>query len=316
MSTVSQAFHLLIADAAPLQPEGAPPPRLPPLPQLDALLKRLQPADTLACNEDAPDTPLERALARAHGLPGAPGQVPWAAFDTGTIGVPCAWLRPCHWQLGMDHVNLLPPGQLGLSEEESRRLLATAEPLLREDGITLSYMHPDAWLAQGELFRGLTTWSMARAAQQSLTREVLALAATPAHSAHLRRLQNEIQMLLYTHPVNDAREQARQWPVNALWIEGAGTLEHAIAAGAEVRVESRLTPPAAAGNLPAWQAAWQTIDADSIASAHQRLAAGADLRLTLCGVQRARTLRPGTGLAFRLSSLLRPLRPSELIAQL
>ncbi len=307
--------HLLIPDATPLLPEGAALPALPPLPHLDALLKRLQVTEVVACDDDAPDTPFERALARAHGLPGAPGQVPWAAFDTGTVGTPCAWLRPCHWQLGMDHVTLLPPGQLALPEDQSRALLATVQPLLTEDGLTLTYQRPDAWLAQGEPLRGLTTWSMARAAQQPLTREVLSLAATPAQGAHLRRLQNELQMLLYTHPVNDTREAARQWPVNALWIEGAGVLDHAVAPHLAVQVDARLAP-AATPDLAAWQAAWQAIDADSIRALAQQLAAGADVRLTLCGPRRALTLRPGAGLAFRLSSLLRPQRWSELREQL
>lgn len=310
-----ETFHLLIADAHPLLPEGSALPALPPLPRLEALLRRLQVSDTLTCDDDAPDTPLERALARAHGLPGAPGQVPWAAFDTATLGTPCAWLRPCHWQLGMDHITLLPPEQLLLTEAESRALLAAVQPLLQEDGLTLTYQRPDAWLAQGELLRGLTTWSMARAAQQPLTREVLSHAPTPAQSAHLRRLQNELQMLLYTQPVNDAREQARQPPVNALWTEGAGVLEQAIAPNPAVQVDARLAP-AATPDLAAWQAAWQAIDADSVAQLAQQLAAGADVRLTLCGPRRAITLKRGTGLGFRVSSLFSPQRLSSLREQL
>ena len=225
MPPAPEPFHLLIADAAPLLADGAAPPPLPALPQLDALLKRLRVTNTIESDDGAPDTPLERALARAHGLPGAPGQVPWAAFETGTVGTPCAWLRPCHWQLGMDHITLLDPALLDLSEAESRALLAAVQPLLQEDGIALRYVRPDAWLAEGELFRSLATSSMARAAQQPLTRDALAAAPTPAQGAHLRRLQNELQMLLYTQPVNDAREQAKRWPVNALWIEGAGLLD-------------------------------------------------------------------------------------------
>ncbi|MDO5692536.1 MAG: phosphoglycerate mutase [Pseudomonadota bacterium] len=310
-----ETLHLLIPDASPLRPEGAALPALPPLPHLDALLRRLRVSDTLTCDDDAPDTPFERALARAHGLPGAPGQVPWAAFDTATFGTPCAWLRPCHWQLGMDHVTLLPPEQLTLPEAESRALLGTVQPLLHEDGLTLEYQRPDAWLAQGELLRGLTTWSMARAAQQPLTREALSLAATPAQSAHLRRLQNELQMLLYTHPVNDAREQRRQPPVNALWIEGAGTLDRPIAPQPGVRVDARLAP-AATPDLAAWQAAWQAIDTGSVAQLARELAQGADVRLTLCGPRRAVTLRPGAGLGFRASSFIKPLRWSDLRRQL
>lgn len=314
MPSAPAPLHLLIADATPALPAGATLPALPPLPRLDALLPRLQRADTITCDDDAPDTPFERALARAHGLPGVPGQVPWAAFDSGSVGTPCAWLRPCHWQLGMDHVTLLPPGELTLTEAESRALLAAVQPLLQDDGLTLRYVRPDAWLAQGELLRGLSTWSMARAAERPLTRELLSLAPTPAHSARLRRLQNELQMLLYTQPVNDARERARQWPVNALWIDGAGQLDHAIAPRPGVRVEQRLS--GAATDLPTWQAAWQAIDADSVAQLAQQWAAGQEVRLTLCGPRRALTLRPGAGLSFRFSSLLRPQRLSDLRQQL
>ncbi len=307
--------HLLIADAAPLLPEGAALPALPPLPRLDALLQHLRIDCTVSCDEDAPDTPFERALAAAHGLPGPPGQVPWAAFDTATFGTPCAWLRPCHWQLGMDQISLLPPAQLPLIEAESRALLAAVQPLLTEDGLSVRYERPDAWLAQGELLRGLSTWSMARAAEQPLTREALTLSTAPGQGAHLKRLQNELQMLLTTHPVNDAREPQRLPPINALWIEGAGVLEQAITPQAGVRTEIRLAP-AATHDVASWQAAWQAIDADTIAALGQHLAAGADVRLTLCGPHRAITLAPGAGLPFRLTRLWRPQRLQDLLEQL
>ncbi len=315
MPPAHEPFHLVIAHAAPVLPDGAPLPPLPPLPQLESLMKGLRLADTVSCDDDAPDTPLERVLARAHGLPGEPGHVPWAAFDTGTLNVPCAWLRPCHWQLGLDHVALLPPDDLELSDAESRALLAAVQPLLQDDGLTLRYHRPDGWLAQGELLRGLRAWSMARAAQQPLTRHVLAQSAVPEHAARLGRLQNELQMLLYTHPVNDAREQARQRPVNALWIEGAGVLDHAIGAPAGLRVEQRLAP-AGTPDLTAWQSAWRAIDADSVAQLRRAREAGQDVQLTLCGPRRALTLQTGRGIAFQISSLLRPQRLSELRQQL
>ena len=315
MSPAHEPPHLLIPDATPVLPDGAPLPPLPALPHLDALLKRLRVDDTVTCEGDAPDTPFERVLARAQGLPGAPGHVPWAAFDTCTLNTPCAWLRPCHWQLGLDHATLLPPDQLALTDAESRALLAAVQPLLHDDGLALRYVGPGAWLAQGELLRDLRTWSMARAAQQPLTRHVLAQSATPGHGAQLDRLQNELQMLLYTHPVNDAREQARQLPVNAIWIEGAGALDHAIAPRPGLRVDQRLAP-AATPDLAAWQAAWQAIDADSVAQLQRPCEAGQDVRLTLCGPHRAITLRPGRGPAFRISSLFSPLCWTELRKQL
>ncbi len=309
-----EPLHLLIDGAAPPTDDGAALPPLPPLPQLEALLRRLQAAGRIDCGDDAPDTPFERALAQAHGLSGAPGQRPWAAFEQGVVGTPCAWMRPCHWQLGMDHVTLLDPALLALTEVESRALLAAVQPLLAEDGIALHYVRASTWLAQGELLRGLTTWSLARAARQPITRDVLAAAPTPAQGAQLRRLQNECQMLLYPHPVNEAREAARQWPVNALWLDGAGVLDQALAPARGLRVEQRL---AQAGTDPAAQAAaWQAIDADAVAALRQQLHAGTDVRLTLCGPRQAHSFMAGRGLRFKISSLFKPLRLQDVREQL
>lgn len=316
MPPAPEPLHLLIPDAAPLLPEGAPLPALPPLPVLGALLARLRRVDTIEVDDDSPATPFETAIARANRLPGEPGRQPWAAFESGTVGTPCAWLRPCHWQLGLDHVTLLDPAALALTEDESRALLAAVQPLLAEDGVALRYIAPDLWLAQGALFRGLTTWSMDRAVQRPLTRDVLALAPTAAQSAHLRRLQTEVQMLLYHHPVNEAREQGRRWPVNALWIGGAGQLDAPLAPAPHVLVEPRLTQLPPDAGMEAFHAAWQAIDAGSAARLRRVLDAGGDARLTLCGPRRAIGFAPARGLGARISSLLSPQRLLDVRQQL
>ncbi|MBK6612599.1 phosphoglycerate mutase [Ottowia sp.] len=315
MPSSTEPLHLLIPDAARWLPPGAPRPALPRLPQLQALLRRLRPAGTIAVDEDSPAMPFEIALAHANGLPGEPGRVPWAAFESGTVGTPCAWFKPCHWQLGLDHVNLLDPAALALTEDESRALLAAVQPLLAEDGLALRYAAPDAWLAQGEPLRGLATWSMQRALQRPITRDLLALAPTEAQSAHLRRLQSEVQMLLYSHPVNEARERERRWPVNALWITGAGTLDAPLPPARHVLVEPRLARLSPDAGPDDHAHAWQAIDADSLARLHAVLEAGGDARLTLCGPRRAQTLAPARG-AQRFLSLFGRMSASALHDQL
>ena len=312
MPPAPEPFQLLIADAVPALPEGTPLPDLPVPPQLDELLGRMQPAGQITVDDQGPATPFELALARAYQLPGEAGRIPWAAYESGVIGAPCAWLKPAHWQLGLDHVNLLDPAALALTEAESRALLASVQPLLAEDGLELTYLKPDTWLARGELMRGLTTWSMARALAQPLTRDVLAVAPTEAQSAHLRRLQTELQMLLYHHPVNEAREQARGWPVNALWIEGAGVLDAPPPPQPGVVADRRLAELPPGAGLEHWRAAWQAIATDSLARLRAALDAGVDARLTLCGPRRAQRLVRGQGLGFKISSLLKPQRWKDL----
>ena len=46
-------------------------------------------------------------------------------------------------------------------------------------------------------------------------------------SVYWRKLLNEIQMLLHTHPVNLQREAAGKLPVNSLWFWGGGQLPDA-----------------------------------------------------------------------------------------
>lgn len=312
MPAAPEPLHLLIADAA--LPPDAPPPPWPALPQLQALLGRMRLQHTIEADEDSPATPFELALARAHGLPGAPGHIPWAAFETGTVGTPCAWFRPCHWQVGMDQVSLLDPHELALTEAESRALLAALQPLLAEDGLVLRYAAPDRWLAQGERLRGLACASMARALQRPLTPDALTQASDAAQGAHLRRLQSELQMLLYTQPVNDAREAARRYPVNAVWIEGAGTLDTATPPNRAVRTDTRLQAPPA--STDAYQRAWQAIDREALAPLLAAQQAGAPGQLTLCGARRAITLVSVHGLTQRLASKIRPLRLSDLRTQL
>lgn len=316
MPPAPEPLHLLIPDAVPATGFGAPAADAPAPPQLDALLARMRPSSQIEAGIDSPATPFEIALADANNLPGAPGRRPWAAFEAGIVGTPCAWLKPCHWQLGLDHVAVLDPGALGLTETESRALLETVQALVTEDGITLRYATPDAWLAQGELFRGLTTWSIARAVAQPLTREQLAVAPTDAQSAHLRRLQAEWQMLLYQHPVNEAREAARRWPVNALWITGAGALDHALTPNPHVLVEPRLAQlPPEAGTAER-DAAWLDVAKGTLTRLRAVLDAGGNARLTLCGPRRAIGFTPGRGPAFKMSSLFRPQRWKELREQL
>ncbi|MFV0680350.1 phosphoglycerate mutase [Ottowia sp.] len=316
MSAAAQPFHLFIPHAVPALPEGTAPPDWPVPPELEALLARMQRTDTLEVAEDSPATPFEHALARALHLQGQPGQWPWAAADTHTVGTPCAWLRPCHWQLGLDHVTLLDPAALALTESESRALLAAVQPLLAEDGIALTYHHPDAWLARGELFRNLSTCSMARALQRPVTREALAQAPTNAQSAHVRRLQTELQMLLYPHPVNEAREQQRGWPVNALWIDGAGVLTAALPPSPHVLVDHHLADLPLNADPAQRLSAWQTIARSALARLRQALDAGQRVQLTLCGPRRAITLQSGLGLTAKITSLFRPQRWSELHKQL
>lgn len=291
-SLMPDKLHLIIPWAVVARSVGEPMAPLPPLtPNLRALLAAMAPHERIECSEDDPSTPFELALAQANGLPGGPGHLPWAAFETGTVGTPCAFIKLCHWQVGADHVRLSPPDDLALDDATSQALLAAMAPYFLEDGITLApYDSPGTWLATGEVFRGLRSVSMDTLMGRHLTRSLLDGAGTPA--ATLRRLQNEMQMLLYTHPINEARQQQGLAPVNSFWVTGAGVLDQPLAPAHGVRVEARLQAPALRRDVAAHTLAWQLVDADACAALLGLLRAGGQARLTLCGQHAAQTLVP------------------------
>lgn len=287
---MSDKLHLLIPGAVLPADAGA---LLPPMtPNLRALLGAMAPAERVEMGEDSLSMPCEIALARLLDLPAEDGRIPWAAVESGTAGTPCAWIKLCHWRVGTDHVALVPPQDLALDEATSQALLAAMAPYFLEDGIALRAMPriPGAWLATSELFRGVATLSMDRAAAQRLTPASLATGGGAA--ATLRRLQNEMQMLLYTHPVNDERQRLGLLPVNSFWVAGAGVLDQPFVPLPQVRVESRLALPALRRDAAAHQRAWQEVDAEACASLLALLRAGGDARLTLCGEKAAQSFQP------------------------
>ncbi len=284
--------HLLIPFAAaqahdgqPLWPASAAGGQLP---NLAALLRRMRPVGQVDTGAEGPSMPYELALARLLGLPAEPGHVPWAAFETRTVGTPCGWIKPCHLQTGADQVRLAGPEQLALDDAESRALLAAAAPYFEEDGIHLRYAMPTAWLASGEPLRGLATWSLDRLAGRHLTPERLHFTGH-AHGARWRRLQNEMQMLFYAHPVNDERQRRGQPLANAIWVTGAGTLDALPPPAPDVVVENRLCAASLALDARAYADAWRAVDADAIARLLDRSRAGEAVQLTLAGEQRAIT---------------------------
>ena len=277
------------------------------LPHLKQLLTQLTHSTWDTGNEHSFSPPHERVLAQLHGLAhagagGRDGLIPWGALyaaqaaksdlaDAAAGESDTAWavITPCHWSLQTNHIVLLNPTDLKLAEDESRTLLAAMQPYFAEDGITLLYERPERWLARGAVFRNLPTASPDRAIGRNIHDW---LPQTP-EGKNLRRLQNEMQMLLYTHPVNDARAARRQDPVNAFWVSGTGALAlHAAPAHSSgICVAGALRTAALQEDWAGWGQAWQQIDATECAALLQALATEKSAQLTLCGERSAVTFR-------------------------
>jgi len=279
------AQHLLVPFASASAPECRAALGSLPLPNLSALLAALTPLPPAGGGEHTLSAPHERALASLLKLPTDDGRIPWAAAASAHPTQPQAWLAPCHFQVGMDQVTLLPADQIGLDAAESQALLAALAPFCAEDGIALTFESAGRWLATGEPLRGLACASLDRVSGRSVADW------TPAQGRDtlITRLQSEAQMLFYTHPVNDRREAARQSIVNGFWVHGAGALTHAPQSIAPPAQPDGLRQAALRGDWSSWQQAWLALDSGVIAQALSQVRAGKGFRLTLCGERQAQT---------------------------
>jgi len=259
------------------------------LPNLEALLSRLAAVETDAQDEGTRSPPHERALARALGIAAADGCIPWAAFEARQSGTAApgdteGWglLTLCHWQVGIDDVVLGDPSAIEIDAAESAALLAAAQPFFEEDGIAL---HPSAtpgrWLARAPIFKDLATAAIDRAVGNPISQwSPLAEAARS-----LRRLQNEMQMLLYTQRVNDDRAARGVPPINSFWLSGTGALPAGTPAaeGPVPTVDDSLRIAALRDDGIGWAEAWQALDAGALAALLAESARGVPVALTLCG---------------------------------
>ena len=279
---VPAADHLIIPYAASRSPalRGALPQLA--LPHLQAMLRTLTRAHSDLDDLDAPglDMPHERALAQALQLPGN-GAWPWAAWEhqaqnEDLNNVPQAFFSLCHWQIGIGQVVMRNPDSLQLSDAESQSLLAAMQPFFAEDGLTVLYLTPTQWHVQGEMLRGLACASLERVVGMDVNPWLPKSDAAKA----LRRLQSEMQMLLYNHPVNDARSAKRQLTVNSFWVHGAGVLAHK-PTRPEPHMTTLLREAALREDAQAWLQAWREIDTTLCKDLCQRMATQS-VTLTLC----------------------------------
>lgn len=283
------------------------------LPHLDQVLARLTPEPPDAGDEFSLSPPHERALARSQGLAVTDGLIPWAAQHAQAEG---AWgfITPCHWQIGSHQIAMGEWPLTDFTEDESRALLAAMQPYFEEDGITLQFDTPQRWLACGPMLDGLATASLDRAAGRNLENWM----PRAANAATLRRLQNEMQMLLYTHPVNDARSARRAPVVNSFWLSGTGRLPtNPGPISAPMVVADALRQPALTENWAAWVQAWQQLDASHGAALLASLKRGEPVQLTLCGERHAQTFTPqAQTLMTRVKQIFGPKPISHLLETL
>lgn len=217
-----------------------------------------------------------------------------------------AIMTPCHWQVGMNEVLLLNPAEMQLSAEESQQLLAAVKPYFEEDGLHLSYESPLVWRAKGQLLKDMPFASLAKVSGQPIKDWL----PQGPNARTLQRLQSEMQMLLYQHPVNDLRSQHGRWAVNSFWVHRS--LEQLYPDNSTTAFQLDLHQAAIHGNATEWLQQWQALD-KRMGAIH--LASPNSLAsVTLCSETHWRHYRPQS--KSWLQSLKRMVSPLKVQAEL
>ena len=245
MQNVSRTLHIIISDALPPKDtytdehsrakSTANPINSLKVPYLREILKVCSKKSKFTPAFDALNTPAETAYAQAMHWNFADGEIPFAALKAAELKLSPppkaqkgAWgfITLCSWQVQHGQVTFTAQAQdLGLSHQESEEVRLAMQPYFEEDSIYLvshPQLNPGQWLAYSEHFKDLASASVSRVRGRIIDDFLIGTGRTKNHPSAglLRRLQNEMQMLLYQHSVNDHRSV----PINSFWISATGEL--------------------------------------------------------------------------------------------
>jgi hypothetical protein len=261
-------------------------------------------------NEAAKDAPLGAYMLLADG--GARNE----------IGTACwACLEPVHLHIAHDHLLLIDPAQLTLSRDEANALCAAVRPVLESSGMALIAPTPRRWYVSAPALDTLVGASPLAAVGRNIEIWLPHDKHTGERSRSWMKIQNEVQMTWFAHPVNHDKEAQGRLTANSVWLYASGQLKPvpqqfsrvlsnsaatqglglasglarltevanppdafdllAGAPGKTLLELDMLTQPFLQQDETAWHAAWTQLERDWFKPAHQALQNGALRTLTL-----------------------------------
>lgn len=254
--------HLLVPDLFWPAAAGGEPGRDLELPALETLLARGSRTRTAGAS-------LERWLAAAYGLPGELPLAPFSLLGDGGEPGDHWWMHadPVHLKVHGNRLVLAEASRLRLSAEEVREFIAALNAQFAPEGIAFFAPQPHRWYAR---VAGEPRLAAAPTAEMA-ARNIDAFMPVGDDAARWRHITNEAQMLLHSHPRNDAREAGGALPVNSLWFWGAGRMrtpvspydavwsDHPLAAGLGKAASSAVRPLPASAEVMIGQPAGQSV---------------------------------------------------------
>jgi hypothetical protein len=184
------------------------------LPALEKMLGR-------GSSETREPAELENLLCELFGMPcqaDAPIAPISAAFDGLTAG---CWLRADPVHLNLQRNQLLLAG-VQVSSEEAAAFCASLNEYFAGQGMEFFAPLPQRWYVRVDAMPRIRT----RPLSQVMGGDVRGALPTGEDAQRWHQVLNETQMLLFAHPLNEAREARGTLAINSLWLWGAGHSEN------------------------------------------------------------------------------------------
>jgi hypothetical protein len=167
-------------------------------------------------NETLEPMSLESSLGEWFGLSAGAGIASLGAVFEG-LGQG-HWLRadPVHLRMQGNQMVLL--ADMDVAADEAGELCAALNAYFAGQGMEFFAPHPQRWYVRLDKPADIETVPLSLVAG----RNIGDLLPGGAEATRWRQVFNEMQMLLFAHPLNEVREARGELPVNSVWLWGEG----------------------------------------------------------------------------------------------
>ena len=139
--------------------------------------------------------------------------------------IPKMCIELVHLHATRDHLVLMDPKLLNIQASEELALRESVSETIDHFLGTVGEYSSHRWIFPANTFIDLQTHSPSQANGLNIDIWMPKDTKTEGVAKHWRKLQNEIQMIWHDHPINEARLNRGELPINSVWIYGLGSLE-------------------------------------------------------------------------------------------
>jgi hypothetical protein len=144
-----------------------------------------------------------------------------------------ARIEPVHIHAARDHLVLTSTQILDIQASEADALFDSVKDIFLEMSDVTHRSMPHKWFIESSALDTLSTVSTAQAEGRNIDHWMPSDTSTEGVARQWRKWQNEIQMIWFNHPVNEARQAEGMLSINSIWISGNGKL-------ADIKPDARL----------------------------------------------------------------------------